>query len=233
MMNISQIRVRSLIMTLSLLVAIVLVAWDGLSAEVEVKVLNFEFSPRNITIPAGETVKWAWEDGIHTTTNGTGSADPQAGTLWDAPISSSNRTFSYRFDQEGFFPYFCIPHESFDMKGTITVEAPAGIGDGEGSNSGTLPRSIDLSQNYPNPFNPSTTFTVQIPDGGTHETALRIYDLRGALVSTVVSGNLSGGEYRFAWNGKSDEGVELPSGIYIYRLEHGDQVITKKMTMLK
>jgi plastocyanin len=218
---------------LFLAVSMIFLTWNGMMAEVEVKVLNFEFNPRNVTIPAGETIKWSWEDGIHTTTNGTGSGDPQSGTLWNEPITASNQTFSYTFTEQGVFPYYCIPHEFFDMKGTITVEAPVGIGDDAETNSGTLPRAIDLSQNYPNPFNPSTTFTVRIPDGEALDTALRIYNIRGSLVSTVVSGRLSGGEYHFSWNGKSDRGEDQPSGIYIYRLDYGDQSITKKMTMLK
>jgi plastocyanin len=211
----------------------IFLTWNGMMAEVEVKVFNFEFVPRNVTIPAGETIKWSWEDGMHTTTSGTGSADPQSGVLWNAPIAEGNKTFSFQFNEEGFFPYYCIPHESFDMKGTITVEASVGIGDDEETNSGPLPRAMNLSQNYPNPFNPSTTFTVQVPDGETHETALRVYNIRGSLVSTIVSGRLSGGEYHFGWNGRSDLGEALPSGIYIYRLEYGNQSITKKMTMLK
>ncbi len=224
---------KSLIITAALLLPAILLFSSVIMAEVEVKVRNFLFDPRDITIPIGETVKWVWEEGSHTTTSGTGSADPQAGALWDEPMTQSNTTFSLQFNEDGAFPYFCIPHESIDMKGTITVEVPSGIGDETGKNSGPFPRSVDISQNYPNPFNPSTTFTVRIPDGEHTASTLRIFNLRGLLVKTVFSERLPGGEYDFAWDGKSDDGENLPSGIYIYRLEYGDQIITKKMTMLK
>jgi plastocyanin len=210
---------KKLCLTIFLLMA--LLPWTGLMAEVEVKVRNFEFSPRDITIPRGETVKWVWEEGFHTTTSGTGSSDPDAGNLWDEPISSSNTTFSFQFNEEGFFPYYCVPHEFLDMKGTITVEAPGGVGDNNGNGSGALPRAFDVSQNYPNPFNPSTTFSVSIPDGDLMESSLRVYSLRGTRVKTIYV------------DGKSDTGETLPSGIYLYRLEYNDQAITKKMTLLK
>jgi plastocyanin len=226
-------RLKSLLITTALLLPVIFLVSNVIKAEVEVKVRNNVFIPRDITIPMGETVKWVWEEGFHTTTSGTGSADPQAGALWDEFITSSDTTFSFQFNDEGVFPYFCIPHESLDMKGTVTVEAPAGVGDDTGKNSGPFPRSVDISQNYPNPFNPSTTFTVRIPEGEHTASSLRIFNLRGALVKTVFSERLPGGEYDFAWDGKSDEGENLSSGIYIYRLEYGDQIITKKMTMLK
>ena len=206
---------------------------NTLKAEVEVKVRNFEFFPRDITVPRGETVKWVWEEGFHTTTNGTGSSDPEAGTLWNEPMSSSNKTFSFMFNEEGLFPYFCIPHESIDMKGTITVEAPAGVGDGAGKGGGSLPRAIEVSQNYPNPFNPSTSFTVRIQEGEPQELALKVYSLRGLSIKTIYTGRISGGEYSFVWDGRSEAGEALPSGIYLYSVKYGDQVITKKMTMLK
>ena len=202
-------------------------------AEVEIKVRNFEFVPRDTTIPVGESVKWSWESGTHTTTNGTGSNDPNAGLLWNSTISFSNQTFTYQFNEEGFFPYFCVPHELSGMTGSITVQAPTGIGDEAGAGGGAIPRAISLSQNYPNPFNPSTTFRVTIPNGNPQAASLRIHDLRGAVVKTIYEGTLAGGEYHFSWDGKSEEGEKLPSGIYLYRLEHGDRVVMKKMTLLK
>jgi plastocyanin len=224
---------KAFMMGLIVLLAVFLALPRPARAEVEIKVIDFAFVPRDTTIPVGETVKWVWEDGSHTTTNGTGADDPDAGLLWDELISGSNPTFSYQFTEEGFFPYFCRPHEFFDMKGTITVETAAGIGDGPEKNAGDLPRAAGVSQNFPNPFNPSTTFTVRIPGGENRLASLRIYTLRGAIVKTIFEEALHGGEFTFSWNGRTDAGESLPSGIYIYRLQFGDQVISKKMTMLK
>jgi len=224
---------RTVLAALTFTFIVAMTPIDDAVAEVEVKVRNFEFAPRDIVIPMGEVVKWSWESGTHTTTNGTGSSDPDAGMLWDEPMTSSDPTFSYQFNEEGFFPYFCIPHELLDMKGTVTVEAPAGVGDNAEGNSGPIPSTVGISQNYPNPFNPSTTFTIDLPGGETRNSTLRIYNLRGAVIKTILDRQLAGGSYSFAWDGRTDRGEAAPSGIYIYRLQYGREVITRKMTMLK
>ena len=93
----------------------------------EIQVRDFEFSPSEITIVKGDVVRWIWESGIHTTTNGTGAADENAGTLWDANITGSSQTFEFTFAAEGTFPFFCRPHELAGMKGTITVTEGTGV----------------------------------------------------------------------------------------------------------
>ncbi len=80
------------------------------------------FSPANPTIHVGDTVEWVVVSGAHTTTSGTGSADPNAGNLWDHPMSTGGR-FTHVFPDVGSFPYFCRIHEFMGMKGTITVQA--------------------------------------------------------------------------------------------------------------
>jgi plastocyanin len=79
----------------------------------------------NVRIFAGQSILWQWVDGAHTTTNGTGAADPNAGLLWDAPLTTTSRQLLRRFDAVGTFPFFCRPHEGFNMKGNVTVSAPA------------------------------------------------------------------------------------------------------------
>ncbi len=88
-----------------------------------VTVRNFEFDPSTLTIAPGDAVRWEWESGTHTTTNGAGSGAPDAGTLWDEPISSSDTQFTYTFNSAGTFPYFCRPHEGLGMTGSITVSS--------------------------------------------------------------------------------------------------------------
>jgi plastocyanin len=74
---------------------------------------------------AGQAILWKWSIGIHTTTNGTGALDPLAGMLWDIPLDSTSPEFARRFDVVGAFPFFCRPHEGFNMKGAVIVAAPA------------------------------------------------------------------------------------------------------------
>jgi glucose/arabinose dehydrogenase/plastocyanin len=75
-----------------------------------------------VTINAGDTIRWNWRVGIHTVTSGEGFLAQGAGDLFDVPSNSLNQTFSFTFNEAGVFPYFCRPHEFFNMKGIINVQ---------------------------------------------------------------------------------------------------------------
>jgi hypothetical protein len=99
------------------------------------------------------------------------------------------------------------------------------------------PIAFELGQNYPNPFNPSTTikFTLSSPgDGGiTLPTILRIYNVLGEVVRTLVDEPMAPGVHHEVWDGKDDQGNKVASGIYFYRLRAGDFQHTKKMVLMK
>ena len=96
-----------------------------------------------------------------------------------------------------------------------------------------LPRAFGLKQNYPNPFNPSTTIAYSIPEGYTGSVSLRVYDIRGSLVRTLVEGTMAEGNYSVSWDGKDRSGRVVSSGIYFYRLEAGGFAQVRKMLLLK
>jgi hypothetical protein len=83
-----------------------------------------------------------------------------------------------------------------------------------------------LEQNYPNPFNPTTTITYQIKEKGF--TTLKIYDLLGKLVTTLVNEEKENGKYSVEFNAS-----KLSSGVYIYEMRSGNFLATKKFIMLK
>jgi plastocyanin len=83
--------------------------------------VSLSFSPSDLTINVGDTVQWIRSSGSHTVTNGTGSADPEAGSLFDAPLNATNPTVTYTFTTAGDFDYFCRPHEGFGMTGIVHV----------------------------------------------------------------------------------------------------------------
>ncbi len=89
------------------------------------------------------------------------------------------------------------------------------------------PLKFDLSQNYPNPFNPTTRINFTIAKAG--NVTLKVYDILGKEVSTLVNGFKDQGEYSVDFN-KVDN---LASGIYFYRLKEGNLVLVKKMILLK
>lgn len=88
---------------------------------VSVSASGTSFSPANITIEAGDAVRWT-ASGSHTVTSGSGSSDPNVGLDFDKPLSSGG-AFTFTFTSPGTYQYFCRPHEGAGMKGTVTVTA--------------------------------------------------------------------------------------------------------------
>jgi len=99
------------------------------------------------------------------------------------------------------------------------------------SNTYRQPLSFTMAQNYPNPFNPATTIEYGIPERD--HISLKVYDLLGQEVMTLVNDYLDAGLYSVDWNGKNENGMALSSGFYVYRLETGSRVLSKKMLLLK
>ncbi|MCB9087371.1 MAG: multicopper oxidase domain-containing protein [Calditrichae bacterium] len=96
---------------------------------------------------------------------------------------------------------------------------------------GNLPTEYSLDQNYPNPFNPTTTVRFALPEAS--NVTLKIYNILGQEVYTLARGNLEAGFHTFQWNATDQYGSRVASGIYIYRLQAGHFVQTKKMLLVK
>jgi hypothetical protein len=96
---------------------------------------------------------------------------------------------------------------------------------------GAVPSLFALRQNVPNPFNPSTTIRFDLPDRT--KTTLRIYDIAGREICTLLDGTLNAGEHSATWNGRDGSGHEVGSGVYFYRLDAGKNTATRKMVMLR
>jgi hypothetical protein len=104
----------------------------------------------------------------------------------------------------------------------ISVSAATGIK----KETNNVPLVFALKQNYPNPFNPSTTISYQIPNSGFVN--LKIYDITGKEVITLVKEQKSAGSYSVRFNANN-----LPSGIYLCKIESGNNIQTKKMMLMK
>lgn len=94
-----------------------------------------------------------------------------------------------------------------------------------------LPKSYELSQNYPNPFNPITTIKYQLPKST--EVSLKIYNVLGQLVRTLVDEKQFAGYYSIRWDGKDDSGRAVASGIYLYTLRTKEFVKTRKLVIIR
>ena len=115
---------------------------------------------------------------------------------------------------------------SVDIPGTLSV-----ITDVLAVETENLPTSYALSQNYPNPFNPNTEIKFDIPVRS-HVT-LTVFNVLGQRVATLVDKEMPPGSYVADWNSTSDNGKEVTSGVYFYKLEADNFIETKKMLLLK
>ncbi|MBO6586180.1 MAG: T9SS type A sorting domain-containing protein [Gracilimonas sp.] len=121
---------------------------------------------------------------------------------------STNSTI-YKLEENQPIPIYSIP---------TSIEDPKSL----------LPSKIKLNQNYPNPFNPSTVIRFRLSQST--QVSLKIYDVLGNLVQTLVSEEaLPAGEHHHTWNA----GSNISSGVYFYRLVTGQEVLTKKMILIK
>jgi len=94
-----------------------------------------------------------------------------------------------------------------------------------------LPAGTSLARNYPNPFNPETNISFYLEQE--KRVKLEIFNIRGQKLATLIDDILPEGEHSLVWSPQSHRGRDLPSGVYLYRLQAGDYAETRKMLYLK
>jgi hypothetical protein len=94
-----------------------------------------------------------------------------------------------------------------------------------------IPDKFVVEQNYPNPFNPTTTIRYSLPVDGF--VTVKIFDILGKNINTLLNKELKAGSYSTHWNGDNNFGSKVSSGIYFYQVRAGSNVVTKKMVMIK
>jgi len=133
--------------------------------------------------------------------------------------TSSLTDYSYNDKNLGSGSYvYRLKQQDFDGSFTYSEEIQIDVTN--------APDDFSLSQNYPNPFNPFTKIRFSIPQS--ENVTLKIYDVIGNRVATIVDEMKSSGDYNIIFNAE-----EFSSGVYYYSLEAGSYVATKKMTLLK
>ncbi|MCL4550040.1 MAG: right-handed parallel beta-helix repeat-containing protein [Bacteroidetes bacterium] len=94
-----------------------------------------------------------------------------------------------------------------------------------------VPTEFSLLQNYPNPFNPTTIIKFSIPNS--QFVTLKVYDMLGREVKTLISQEMNAGTHTINWNADNNLGSKISSGMYVYRITAGNFVSTKKMVLIK
>jgi len=95
----------------------------------------------------------------------------------------------------------------------------------------TKPTVFSLDQNYPNPFNPETVLKFSLPQDS--RVTLKIYNVLGQVVNTLVDEFLQAGNHSVTWDGKNEQGSDVASGVYFYRLKASSYESIMKMTLLR
>ncbi len=147
----------------------------------------------------------------------------------DSYIGCANLKFRFRLScneaeaKDGWF----IDDVQINFKPTLVQEEPVSI-----------PIGFSLGQNFPNPFNSSTLipFTVNGSRFGVRSpihTTIKVYNIKGQLVKTLLNEKKHLGKYTVIWDGRNERGREVSSGIYFYQLATEDNKITRKMILLR
>lgn len=161
-------------------------------------------------------------------TNGSGD------TLWTATYGGIYWDVGKSVDQTndgGYIiggDYYATGTNSYDFWLIKIAPDPNDVGP---QNLYYIPKSLILKQNYPNPFNPVTKIIYIIPK--LNFVKLKVYDVLGNEITTLVNEEKPAGEYNVEFNSHSDEGRNLSSGIYFYQLRAGEFIQTKKMILIK
>jgi hypothetical protein len=122
-----------------------------------------------------------------------------------------------------------------DGSGAVTPNAPSLIvTDIKDYPTNNLPGTLVLRQNYPNPFNSSTLISFSLPPSLTHSSVtLRIFNVQGQLVHEFIQRELPAGNYSTRWEGTTQNGYVVTSGVYFYHLIVGDRKLSRKMMLIK
>ncbi len=133
--------------------------------------------------------------------------------------------------ESGHHTILTIPYSGAGELVLTTAEAADYNGQPYVTQKGSaLPDGFILNQNYPNPFNPTTTISFDLP--ATMSWRLEIYNITGAAVRTYEGSGVTG-QVQVVWDGCTERGEQVASGVYLYRLQAGEFSETKKMMLLK
>ncbi|MFZ1730687.1 MAG: T9SS type A sorting domain-containing protein [Bacteroidota bacterium] len=138
--------------------------------------------------------------------------------MWENPINGTS-SVSTPIDNS----VTVVGMNPTNYQGNIALGHPYVLGR---SGDGIIPTELSLSQNFPNPFNPTTSISFGIPEEGS--VRLRVFDLFGREVATLVNGNVQAGFHNAEFNGS-----DIASGTYVYLLEWNGTVLSHQMTLMK
>jgi len=184
-----------------------------------ITVADFSFTPDNITVVVGDTVRWVYNTGA---TEHNIVADD--GSFTSGPLALPPWTYDHVFSAAGNNPYYCELHGGpggQGMSGVVIVQNPSGVPGEE-----LIANKFELKQNYPNPFNPSTKINFVIPQESF--VSIKVFDVIGNEITTLINEVKKSGSYEVEFVAD-----KLPSGVYVYQLRADNFIQTRKMILLR
>jgi hypothetical protein len=150
----------------------------------------------------------------------------------DAAAAGGNENGSFSPAETGWYIFVAVKHGSADVTAAAVYDLSVTVSTTAAEGGLPIPEALALRQNEPNPFNPLTTIRYEVPAAGA-DVKIEVFDLSGHRVRTLVNGHSPAGFHSVDWDGRSDAGEALGSGVYFYRLRAGSAVKNEKMMMLK
>jgi len=143
-----------------------------------------------------------------------------------AGSSDQAHSYSYTDQDEKAGNTYYYKLADVDFNGNIAFHGPISV-----TVEAVKPTKYALEQSYPNPFNPETAINFSIKQAD--KVSLKIYNLQGQLIRSLVDADKLAGSYSVIWNGTNDQGFRVSSGTYLYTLKVNGFEETKKLTFMK
>ena len=204
-------------------------------------------SPETLTVTQGQSVGYKvkltslfeFNDPCTLTVSGLPNP-PDSGVFDKAKLTPTDSTFLYVYTAPTDTGWYALTitaqrmlaknsvlHHSYEVHLHVMQAGDAG----DWADNPNSPKTFALFQNQPNPFNPDTKISYSLPQPC--HVSLIIYNLLGQKVRTLFNDHQEAGMQTLTWDGRGDDGAQLSSGIYFYRLQAGEFTQTKKMSLLK
>ena len=166
---------------------------------------SLSFNPNGIEVNVGDTIRWEWTGGSHTTT----SLDiPEGAASWDSPLNSTNTFFEYKVLTEGVYNYKCTPHQAMGMIGSFTAVLPL-ISTNISSSSFSI---------YPNPARD----VIIIETEKAELLILNIFDYSGKNIKEIQ-----------LWQNQDIDISDLSSGMYYIQVYNNNQSFVESRRLVK
>lgn len=182
---------------------------------------NLATTQDSVTIFVGESILWLLVSGAHTVTSGI-PGQPGNGALFNVPLDALHTTFSFTFDTEGRYPFFCSPHSS-TMRGVVKVQSLTGVEPLPRPEGG--PAEGFLAPPAPNPAHSFVIARFALARAGQVE--LDVVDARGRRVARPLDAWIEPGAYALKW----ERGTDVPAGVYFLRLRVPGTTVSERVVV--